>query len=962
MATPVRTTPGASHRPAAGLRWLARRTGVDLRPGEGTACCLLFLAFFLLVTFQYATKSVRQSTFIDGLGATWLPLAYLAVALVSLPVLWLYARLADRMERYSVMSYTVLAVAVSLVGCWWLFQFPFRWIPFTFYVWISIVYVLTVSQFWSFANHVLDPRQAKRLFPLVGAGGLLGGVAGGQAARIVSVLVDTRSTFLVAAGFLVATAVLLHVARRAAPEATPAPALTPADRLEQARGGFDTLRRSRHLLSIAAVMALSVMVSQLVDLQFNWAAEKWTHATGLDQRTAFFGNFFSIMGVSALVFQLAFTARIHRYLGVGFAMRLLPVTLGVGTSSLILTAAMFSPGLIAAAYVLKVGENGLRYSLDQVTRELLFLPAPSAARLKAKAYIDVFVQRGGKGLAGLVLLLVPLGILSEIGTAWVSLALIGLWLVVVAWAYREYVRAFRARLSQREPGAAFTIDVSDVTTLEILMQSLGSSDRRQILYAIDVLEEHGRGRLVPPLLLCHDDADVRRRALRALAAAGRRDALPLIERRLADDDPDVRVEAVRALVTLYESDAVALMGSRLRDPDPRVRGTAIACLADLGDDDDRRRADAALADMLSVGDPAVRGEGVKAIGGVREPRYDTQLVQLLYDADPAVAREAIRAVRRRAERDGFNPVYGPTLVALLDNRRLKHDAREALVALGPAVAPTLAHFLTDSDESLWVRRALPKTLARIGTDEAIEALCSALERADDGFLRRKIVEALGTLESARIPPAARAKVESAVREEARRWHVSIGRLIALGPDGFARVEGARIVWDPRREPDLLIQLLGEGAEEHVRSLFALLALLHPPHHVWAAYRGVVGGQSAVRTHALEYLDNTLTGDLRRTVFSVIGDDPLSEKLRYGARWFGVPSGTRASALAALLDEGVRGTADAYARAVGALYAVYAGRSADLYAQVERLARVAQDRLVRETAGWIVQRLGLGTAG
>ena len=960
MEIPARTATGASHRSAAGLRWLARRTGVDLRPGEGTPCCLLFVAFFLLVTFQYATKSVRQSTFIDGLGATWLPLAYLAVAAVSLPVLWLYARVADRVERHRVMSYTVLGVALSLVGCWWLFQFPLPWVPFAFYVWISIVYVLTVSQFWSFANHVLDARQAKRLFPLVGAGGLLGGIAGGQAARIVSGLVDTRSTFLVAAGFLVATAVLLNVVQRSRRGALPV--ASPTDRVEQAKGGLDALRGSRHLQSIAVVMALTVMVSQLVDLQFNWAAEQWTHATGLDQRTAFFGNFFSIMGVSALVFQLAFTARIHRYLGVGFAMRLLPVTMGVGTSALILTAGMFPLGLIGAAYLLKIGENGLRYSLDQVTRELLFLPASSRARLKAKAYIDVFVQRGAKGLAGLLLLLVPLGILSEIGTAWLSLALIGTWLVVVAWAYREYVRAFRARLSQREPGAAFTIDVADTTTLEILMQSLGSADRRQVLYAMDVLEEHRRARLIPPLLLCHDDAEVRRRALGILAAAGRRDALPLIERRLADDDPDVRVEAVRALVALHESDAIVLMGPRLRDPDPRVRGTAIVCLANLGADDDRQRADLALVDMLSMVDPVVRGEAVKAIGGVREPRYDTQLVQRLYDAEPSVAREAIRAVRRRAARDGFNPVYAPTLVALLQNRRLKHDARDALVALGPEVTPTLAHFLTDPEESLWVRRALPKALARVGTDEAIAALCAALEGADDGFLRRKIVEALGSLESGRVAAASRARIEGAAREEARRWHVSIGRLTALGVESVARVEGARIVWDPGREPDLLVQLLGEGAEEHVRNLFELLALLHPPSHVWAAYRGVVGGQSAVRAHALEYLDNTLSGDLRRTVFAVIGDDPLPEKLRYGARWFGVPAATRVTALGGLLDEGVRGTADAQARAVGALYTVYADRSAELFAQVERLARVAQDRFVRETAGWIVQRLGLGAVG
>ena len=46
----------------------------------------------------------------------------------------------------------------------------------------------------------------------------------------------------------------------------------------------------------------------------------------------------------------------------------------------------------------------MRYSLEQATRELLFLPVPSQARVKAKAFIDVFVQRGAKGMAALLLL------------------------------------------------------------------------------------------------------------------------------------------------------------------------------------------------------------------------------------------------------------------------------------------------------------------------------------------------------------------------------------------------------------------------------------------------------------------------------------------------------------------------------------------------------------------------------
>ncbi len=41
---------------------------VDLRAGEARVCWLLFAVYFLLLMFQYATKAVRQSVFIDSLG------------------------------------------------------------------------------------------------------------------------------------------------------------------------------------------------------------------------------------------------------------------------------------------------------------------------------------------------------------------------------------------------------------------------------------------------------------------------------------------------------------------------------------------------------------------------------------------------------------------------------------------------------------------------------------------------------------------------------------------------------------------------------------------------------------------------------------------------------------------------------------------------------------------------------
>ena len=485
-----------------GWRGAAARFGVDVRPGEGLVTVLLFACFFLFITFQYTTKSVRQSSFIDGLGATNLPWVYLGVAVLSYPFLRLYSRFADRVTRHRLIAATSIIIAASMFAFWWFFQFDFWAMPIVLYVWISIAYVMIVSQFWLFSNHVLDPRQARRLFGFIGAGGLLGGVAGGQVARLVTNSMGTRTTFLVAAAILLtATGLIMFVHRLQGASEEPGAGIGQGGKDDQAKGGFDVIGGSRHLQAISAVLVLTVVVAQIIDIQFNWSVEQ--AITGLDARTAFYGNFYSVMGISAFIFQLAFTSRIHRSLGVGIALKILPVTMAIGTVALFVAASMFPAILLSAAFVLKVGENGLRYSLDQATRELLFLPVPSAARVKAKAFIDVFVQRGAKGLAFFVLLPATLGLMSVVQAGWISLVLIAIWLAVTGWAYREYVQSFRGGLRQRTVDAAMPINLTDVTTLELLVQSLGSSDGRQVLHSLDILASHGRGNLVPPLLLYH---------------------------------------------------------------------------------------------------------------------------------------------------------------------------------------------------------------------------------------------------------------------------------------------------------------------------------------------------------------------------------------------------------------------------------------------------------------------------
>ncbi len=933
------------------LAWLG------VHEGEERAAWALFGFFLLLETCHYISKSVRQATYIDTLGAERLPWVYLLLTATSVPVLFAYSRLARGRPLHRLVAATSAVQGLAMVAFYLLFATGEAWVALVFYLWITTAFGIAISQFWLYSAQVFDPRQARRLFAFVCAGGLLGGLTGGQLARVTAGAFGTRAGLLVAASLMVLLTVALQ-RWRSRPQGPP-PSERPAvaeGTLEEARGGFRALVGSRLLVLIAAVMFMTMVVSQVVDVQFNWVVEKTTD--GLDRRTALFGNFFSVMGVLAFAFQVVATRWIHRVLGVGFAMRVMPVTVGAGSVALLVASGLGAGPMLLAGGFLKLGESGLRHSLEQSTRELLFFPVPPALRQRAKAYLDVFVQRFAEGASALALLTVTFGLVAVEDLSWLTLGLVVVWIGVTVLARREYVEAFRQGLESGTVHADAAIDLEDVTTVTSLVTSLGSPDPRQVETAIDLLAMHGRGRLVPPLLLYHDEAAVRLRTLDLIAGLGRLDASPLVERRLADPDPEVRSAAVRALAHLQGRDACDLMAPRLGDADPRVRAAAVVCLAQYGSSELAADADRALAAMIADDRDAVRLEACRALGQLPMPSRQDELVQLLYDRSTEVVRGAIAAVRQRTRRDGPNPIYLPLLIALLRDRHLKHDARSALHAYGPRAVAALTLFMHERQEQIQVRRAVPKTIARIGGPEAAAALVEGL-RLTDSVIRREIVEALVYLVS-REPGLAldRQPVREAITVDAGRALQTLADLVAVG--GAAAGEGPIPAPENAEEP-LLEALLRETMAHHVSSLFGLLELLHPAADVRAAHRSLSSPDRTLRAHALEFLDNTVGGRVRRDLFAVIDDLPAEWKLRQGEALYGTVVGTRRDTILRLMTAASDDNPAAADMVVAALEAAAAESDHGLTSVAAELARKAADPVVRETAAWVARRRYVGDA-
>jgi AAA family ATP:ADP antiporter len=389
-----------------------------------------FINLFLLLTAYYILKVVREPLILLSGGAVSRSYARGLQAGVLALVIPAYSLLANRVEPDRLVKWVVGFFVVTLIA---FFALGHAGLPmgFAFFVWLGIFSTLSIAQFWSLATDLLSEADGKRLFPLVAAGGTIGGIAGAQIAAHALRLLDPYQLMLIAAAVLVICMLLTHhthglgLHRKAT--GAPVPAAVERDH----RGGFTLVLRDRYLLLIAvSVVLLNVinttgdfMLAQLV----NTRAHDISAVGGGRQRfiAGFYGDFQTSVGVATALMQILLVGRLFKKIGVAHCLFLLPVfaIAGYGASALL-------PGLALVA-VVKVVENSTDYSLQNTIQQALFLPTSRDAKYKAKAAIDTFLVRFGDLLStGLVALGAYFG-LSVFGFAMANVAFAGFWVLVI---------------------------------------------------------------------------------------------------------------------------------------------------------------------------------------------------------------------------------------------------------------------------------------------------------------------------------------------------------------------------------------------------------------------------------------------------------------------------------------------------------------------------------------------------
>jgi len=400
----------------------------------GVRASFLFANFFLIITALYQLKPASRLLFIEALGAERLPYVWIITALTMVVFITFYHRLVARHSRFKVVLGTCLVISSLLVIFRFLIYLPGPIVPVSFYVFVDILSVVLVEQFWSLTNSIYTTREGKSWYGFVGTGGLVGGIAGGglSALLIQYTHLQTPDLLLTAAvtiGIIFAlTWVMGHIGLYCEVEN-----VVPVE--AAGKGGWRVLGQNRYLLLIAAVMLLAQLVSPLIDYQFLNTVE--ASYPEREARTAFLSLFFSVMGFISVGINLGITPLVHRYFGTIVGLLIQPLMISLFSWAFLFQSTLFF-GCAA-----KISDRGLSYSINRASKELLYIPIDPVIIYQAKAWIDMFGYRIFKVSGSFLILLFTQWLPVSIGIAqlsWITISISAGWIAIIMVLRHEYHR------------------------------------------------------------------------------------------------------------------------------------------------------------------------------------------------------------------------------------------------------------------------------------------------------------------------------------------------------------------------------------------------------------------------------------------------------------------------------------------------------------------------------------------
>ena len=380
----------------------------------------LSLTFLLMSCCQVVWRPLKMAIFSKMVGAYLIPDAKLYSLLYVIPLILVYSKLVDWLRRHHLLyCFTIFHAVGGLIFAYLLAHpvygvantvaSPDRILGWAFYFFMESFDAFYSTTFWSFADSVNNPKDAKNYYGFFVSGSKIGGIV----ASLILYLALSQSTvtdqhWLLPRALFAGSIMLLfaagaihrlikkvsddymhgyEAAYRLETNKTSEP-FTFWSSLRSSVDGLIIMVKKPYVLGIFSLVAFYEIMVVIFDWWVALHADSTNGTVGA--MTAYYAFYYLLLNLVGLGISFFGTTPLLRVIGIRLSLFIFPVLcLGM----LIITYLIPSPSIFFAVLV---ALRSLNYSFNHPTREVLYIPTTKDIKFKAKTWTDAFGSRIAK--------------------------------------------------------------------------------------------------------------------------------------------------------------------------------------------------------------------------------------------------------------------------------------------------------------------------------------------------------------------------------------------------------------------------------------------------------------------------------------------------------------------------------------------------------------------------------------
>jgi ATP/ADP translocase len=822
------------------------------------------LLFFTIHISDILLNNFGETAFLKRFGVEYLPVIYMINAVSTFFIMSFLTGIMARTPSSRLLYYMLIICGTSIGAIRFLIPFGFDMIYPLIYIMKSQYEVLLGLLFWDTANDLFNTRQSKRLFPLLTAGGVLGGVSGSFLTPMLARELGIDNLMFVYLGTALAGAVVVgrmgslfpSLIRR---ENEKSDKKTRSSILSELRKVLPIIKESTLAKVLIVLTLIPNMVIPIINFQFNFAVDQTFGTEGGMLR--FFGYFRGSMNIVSFVLLL-FVGRIYGKWGLPIALMFHPCNYVIAFLAYLLKFDIFS------AMYSQLSTTVLRNTINNPARAVLMGLFPPEHRSAVRPFLRGTVVRIGI-LTGSGTILLFQGIMHPRFLSIIAITFVFVWILTTFILKRRY--------------SAILLDLISRNMLD--MKSLEEKDVGQLF-----LDKKVQSQLVQNFLSCKGATCLWYAGL--IKSLGLKNLDDHILALLKNQDERTAAGLLEIISGNAGAKAIPLFVELIRKRSPRLT----------------------LATLKAAGrmDPQISGSFLRKVFDVaEEPQIKAYAVAGLYRENPEKYTPLIRSWLSSEEiseqKAGIisagksgNAEFVPLLMHILHGKQdgslisLTLEALRGLNAGG--LNETALPYLRHGSES--VRRAAMESI-EITDDDAIRAIIPLLGDPSDIVRDQALAKLLDASHQ-----SGEVLIESLVLPN-RRLKEGIFALLQslqirdLDIMKFARSQMVRAYINVAEmealehlpespEKRLLADHLLQKKKERVDTVLRVLSAQDRTGHLRLIRKGVLSADGRQRANAVEALEDILGNVLSLGMIPLIEDLSPSQCLQTGRKFLQPP--------------------------------------------------------------------------